>query len=199
MNTNDMTTEQRLGALECKLAEMKRSYRTFTVVALAAGACVIGATVFGVHSLKARPTVIAELCANKFILVDPAGRGRAMLTVNTDKGPSLSLHDATGTVCAMLALDENKRPGLSLNDATGKVRAVLSVLAETEGGPTLALFDATGKPRARLNVLTDGLASLILHDANAETGALVSVMTNKSNLMLYDRTRTSTWSAGSTP
>ena len=88
----------------------------------------------------AKEKVSKEIVAEKFRVVDPYWRTRAILDVNQD-GPGLALYDENGKLRALLAVHQDG-PGLALYDENEKPRATLTALQK---GTFLALFDENGK------------------------------------------------------
>lgn len=126
---------------------------------------------------------VNEVRAKRFVLVDDAGRERAMLDVLAD-GPRLALFDAAGKPRAWLSVDKDG-PVLGLGDENGKGRVVLAV---DEDGPWLHLRDAAGKARVALSVLAD-LPVLHLLDAAGEIRVWLSVRKGGPGLHLFDENR----------
>ena len=100
------------------------------------------------------PVVPAVMKAQRFELVDAAGKLRALLWLPLSGAPGLDLLDGTGAMRASLSLSPDGSPKLDLSDATGKRRAVLGA-ANLEAAKTgeetkrsessLVLFDKDGK------------------------------------------------------
>jgi hypothetical protein len=141
-----MTTEERLTALEQKLAATRRRFR-WLLVGLALG---LGALVL-VWVAQGGGAAVNEVRARRLVLVDNEGRERAALEMIEDV-PMLSLRNAAGNIRAALDVTP-EGPTLSLCDAAGKFRAALSVDAD---GPMLSLADETATPRVVLGVDADG-------------------------------------------
>ena len=89
--------------------------------------------------------VAQEVRAKQFVLVDNAGKVRAMLNVDKD-GPGLGLFDENGKRRASLIVNKNG-PGLILWDENGKACVMLDA---DKAGPALALCYENGKVRAML-------------------------------------------------
>ena len=115
-----MTTDERIENLEKGLASARRFNRwLLAAVGLALGVCILAGT-FG-PTMAAAPgggAAVKEVRANRFVLEDENGKGRAVLGVDKD-GPGLGLFDAAGTPRAMLSVDKDGS-GLDLLDAAGK-------------------------------------------------------------------------------
>jgi hypothetical protein len=92
-----MTTEERLENLERELARAKRRNRWL----LAAGGLAFGAWLLAgtleprTAGAQAAGAAVNEVRAKAFVLVDDAGKPRAVLSVNA-VGPALDLFDAAG-------------------------------------------------------------------------------------------------------
>jgi len=177
-----VTTDERLEKLEWKLAHAKRRNRwVLGAVALALGVWLVAGT-FGPRTAGAQDggAPVNEVRAKRLLLVDDAGKIRAMLTM-TPAGPALVLYDAAGN--PRVALDVNADgSGLALSDAAGKIRAVLRVDADGSG---LALRDAAGKPRAGLTLTATGPA-LVLSDNGGKLRAGLGVLKDSPSLVLTD-------------
>ena len=80
--------------------------------------------------------------AQRFEVVDAAGKTRAVLGVLADGSPGLWMYDAAEKTRAVLAVKTDGLTVLALLDAAGKERAVLGV--HPDGSPALSLRDARG-------------------------------------------------------
>lgn len=152
-----MTVEERIERLE-------RNNRR-----LMAG--LVAAVLLGI-GVAATPTksgvdAVAELRAQKFILVDDNGKTRAALSVS------------------------QAGPGLGLLDANGVLRATLGV---NMGEPMLGLFDRNGEPCAGLTVSKEG-TGLSLADEHGKLRAVLGVTKAGPELELYDENDKSLWKA----
>lgn len=120
---------QRLDRLE---RENRRSKRAAAALAIGIAAVVLMG--------QARPaTKVVE--AEQFVLLDPAGKPRGMLSVSPDGSAGLALVDKDGKPRAELGVEADGRPGLVLKDPDGNQRAVLDTLA---GVPACASLIGTG-------------------------------------------------------
>ena len=133
--------------------------------------------------------VVNEVRARRLVLVDAAGRERAVLRMVED-APGLVLRDAAGKTRAVLDVDEDG-PGLALFDAAGKGCAGLGVHKD---GPVLRLFDVDGKTRAGLGVHKSG-SGLYLYDESGKTRAGLAVNADGPGLALFDAAGKTIWSA----
>ncbi len=95
----------------------------------------------------------AELRAQRLVLVDKAGKGRAEFMVMPENQPGLVLADDAGKPRLMLALSKYGEPTLSFADAGGTRRIVLSLDLY---GTMLRFSDDAGNPRAALIVPSAG-------------------------------------------
>jgi len=110
-----MTIEERLEALERGLSAAKRrnKYLLIGLVLLAVAWAFTSAT--GTVQAQAGDKIIR---AEKFELVDPQGRVRALLSVSDEIGPELGLFDENGKLRAGLIVSD-KGPALDLLDENG--------------------------------------------------------------------------------
>lgn len=93
-----------------------------------------------------------RVSAEEFLLVDRAGRVRAVLGISS-QGPVLGFRDESGKGRAAFGIGSGDGPGMVLADETGKPRAELVV---RNGQPTLALSDGAGTVRAELVLRPEG-------------------------------------------
>ncbi len=142
-----------------------------------------------------------EIRAQRFVMVDTAGRTRATLTVFEGE-PGLALWDEAGRPRARLSIFEGD-PWIGLFDEEGKPRATLHL---SEGEPILSFQDEAGEARAALHLVA-GAPGLRLFDAagqirvvlgptetkNARTGAVTRFPI--STLTLFDETGALAWQA----
>jgi len=159
-----MTTEERLGKLECELSAAKRRNRWLLAVAVlaVAGLGLAWALTRGTPAAYAQGAAAGKkvIRANKFILEDEKGEIRVMLDV-IEGSPTLNLSDEKGEIRVMLDVNKDGA-GLMLSDEKGKPRAILAM---TKEGPGLLLFDENGKARAALAV-GGNRPGLLLSDEN---------------------------------
>jgi len=166
-----MTTDERIENLEKGLASARRLNRwLLAAVGLALGVWILAGT-FGptMAGAPAGGGAVKEIRANRFVVEDENGKGRAMLEVN-EEGTGLGLADENGKLRAGLFMTKDGS-GLSLRDENRKTRVMLNV---TKDGPMLALADENGKSRARLDVVKEG-AGLRLIDEKGQGRVTVGV------------------------
>ena len=155
-----MTTDERIENLEKGLASARRLNRwLLAAVGLALGVWILAGT-FGPRTAGAEggAGVVDKVRAKNFVLVDDAGKPRAMLCMDKD-GAMLGLSDKNGNPRAMLSMGK-EGPMLGLVDENGKDRATL---AAAKGGSMLSLSDENGKTRAMLGAFKEG-TGLVLYD-----------------------------------
>jgi hypothetical protein len=102
---------------------------------------------------------LAEVRAQRLVLVDKADKERAALRMVSDDQPGMVLADDAGKPRLMLALSKYGEPTLSFADAGGTRRLVLSLDLY---GTMLRLTDDAGNPRAALVVPSEGEPELEL-------------------------------------
>jgi len=141
-----------------KLERQNRRVKRMGLLALTAVGAVL---VVGQAAPKTR-TIEAE----KFVLVDSAGKIRAELSMMLDR-PSLVMLDEEGKARADLSVEPDG-PRLALSNEAGKLQTELTaykglnglltynhagtastLLGQGEAGPALEIFDADGKPHFR--------------------------------------------------
>jgi len=123
---------------------------------IAAVCLVVTAAAIAYAAGQATAPVQEVVRAQKFELVDEAGKMRAALAM-LPSGAGLGLYDNDGKLRADLLLLSDGGPRLRLLDKEEKPRAGLMLLAD--GSPALVLYDKDGKARAGLLVSADGSAS----------------------------------------
>ena len=106
-------------------------------------------------------SAISEIRAKRLVLVDDAGKLRAVLGSATRGAVSLGLLDNDDKIRAVLIVDANGIPRLDLFGADETRRMVLSVFPNRSG---LAIFGEGGRGGAVLDVAADGTASVGLTD-----------------------------------
>jgi hypothetical protein len=146
------------------------------------------ATVFGVLALilmgQALPKKVPEVIeAQKFVLRDSKGNGRAALTFTPDNSPLLVLNQTDGTLGATLTVGPQGRPMLSLYDKRGNPRALLSL--DTDGSAGLSFAGADGKARAGLAVTSEKSAGLILYGNGEKPLAVVGLTRDGSPAIIF--------------
>ena len=120
-----------------RLGKLERQNRLFRIGGLVA-LLVVGSLLL----IAARPQNTQQ--AEKFVLVDSSGRTTAVLGVDTDGHPGLSVKDpATGNERAWLGLWGTNEVSLGFFDKDQKERSRIGIL--TDGTMRLSIFDAAGK------------------------------------------------------
>ena len=100
-----MTTEERLGRLERELSWAKTGNRWLMVgtVLLVGGLCVAWVEAGAVMAAQTQQDTAEEIRANRFVLVDDAGRTRATLGMREGE-PDLRLMDEVGAERVILGV-----------------------------------------------------------------------------------------------
>lgn len=98
---------------------------------------------------------------HKLVLLDPAGKRRAMLFTGPDGSPILTMTDAEGEARLLMTVGQNGTPIIALQDKAEVVRAMVTVDA---GQASLSLHDPTGAQRGKLYVSNDASSALALWD-----------------------------------
>src|SRR5207244_2465582 len=93
---------------------------------------------------------VGEIRAKRFLLVDDAGKLRAVLGAATGGAVSLGLIDNDDKIRSVLIVDANGTPRLELFGADETRRVVLSVFPNRSG---LAIFGEAGRGGAVLDVV----------------------------------------------
>ena len=145
---------------------MKIRERWITVVLAIAGGF-FGAMLWG--QLSAPRSVIAaegqqgktvtadRIVAREILLVDPAGRQRAALSVTTDDLARLSFLTTSGKRRLAMGVLADGESALGLYDAQGRVRIGLNV--PLDDSASVHLVDKTGRNRANFVQLPNGSSS----------------------------------------
>jgi hypothetical protein len=114
---------------------------------------------------------VKEVRAERFVLVDQAGRDRAELTM-VDEQPMLRLLDEAGVARAQFGFGDVGaegvhffEPELSLLDADGQKRAVVNLVA---GHPQLMLLDEMGNILVNLAAMAPLDVSLSMYDSQSQ-------------------------------
>lgn len=145
---------------------------------------IFGLFLMGQASVPKVPDVIE---AQKFILRDSQGHGRATLGFTPDNSPALILNQTDGTLGATLKVGPQGRSMLSLYDRGGNPRALLSL--DTDGSAGITFGDADGKARAGLAVTSEKSAGLILYGNGEKPLALVGLTRDGSPAIIFTEER----------
>jgi hypothetical protein len=165
---------QRLSRVERQNHRLKKSGIIFLVG-------IAGMFLLGQASVRKVP---AEIEAQKFILRDSQGRGRATLGFTPeDNSPALVLNQTDGTLGASIKIGPQGRSMLSLYDRGGNPRALLSL--DTDGSAGLTLGDADGKARAGLAVTSEKSAGLIFYGNGENPLAVVGLARDGSPAIIF--------------
>lgn len=124
------------------------------------------------------PTIVDEVRAHRFVLVDKDGKIRAGLSAGPDGKAGLALADKDGKIRAGLGVTPDGSPGLALADKNGTRRAGLTVSGD--GTVSLDFTDKDGKSRAELAVLDYGSPVLFLRSNDGTPRAMFGFMTDHS-------------------
>ena len=143
----------------------------------AIGALVAIAVMGAAETEQTSTTVRAE----RFEVVDQAGKVVATLDATGEEGPGLTLLDAAGKTRIWLNVTKDG-PGLTLYDSAGKERAELVV---SKDGPALTVYDAARRPRIWMNARKEG-PGLTLYDAAGKGRVWLNVKKDGPGLTLYD-------------
>lgn len=160
--------------------------------------------------------VVSEVRAKRFLLVDDAGKLRAVLGAATGGAVSLGLLDNDDKIWSVLIVDADGTPRLEMLAADETRRLVLSVFPNrsdlalfgkaarggaildvaTDGAVTLGLTDRKERTRAGLLLLPDGTALLKLTDTTQRVRAALGVGKDGSpGLGMWDRDGRRIWQA----
>jgi hypothetical protein len=167
------TMLKRLDRVEHQNSNLKRTW-TATVLG------VLALVLMGQSVLNKVPEVLE---AQKFVLRDSQGRGRAMLGFTPENSPVLILNQTDGTLGATLKVGPQGQPMLSLYDKGGNPRALLSV--DTDGSAGLTFGNADGKARAGLAVTSEKSAGLILYGNGEKALAVVGLTRDGSPAIIF--------------
>jgi len=107
------------------------------------------------------PRVPKLLEAEQFILRDPNGRMRAVMSTQNNR-VAFAMFDSAGNQRLVLDLEANGSPWVRLADPSGTVRA--SITHQKTDGVIIALSDANGKSRTMLGTRGGGEPYLSLMD-----------------------------------
>ncbi len=177
MEEKAMTIEERVNQLERALNQAKRTNHFMLIALVVLVLVAVGLTQF--WRIRGEPE--NELHAERFVLRDQGGRGRAIL--GTHEGQvGLLLFDASRTPRSALTVGA-EGASLNLRDERGAVRVNLGAWKDA---PSLALHDENGTTRARLHAHKVG-PSLDLQDENGTLRAVVAVGPHGPRLRLIDQ------------
>lgn len=127
-----MLTKERIGMLVI----------AFVAVVVVEGAkYMVGSTILGAG------VVPSEVSAHKFVLLNDAGKTRAVMDVMSGEVAQLRLMDNGGTVRVGLGVASEGVPGLGIYDKNGKVQLEISYGANTR---RLRMFNEDGTVRLAL-------------------------------------------------
>lgn len=115
--------------------------------------------------------------AEQFVLLDRAGKPRAVLTQGSDGNIGLRFTDPAGRVRIALAMEADGRPGMELSDASGARRVWLFV--GDDGSPHITLLDAAERKQAFLGLGPDGTVGLILASPPSKANAVLAIVAGK--------------------
>jgi len=136
-----MTIEERLEVVERELAaSRRRTKRLWISLGLAGVVCALAWSLTATTSTAKTQGAEKVIRANKFIVEDENGKGRAVLSAYK-YGPMLMLIDENGQPRAELSVP-TFGSSLSLYEENGKTRAVLGI---DKDGSGLWLYDENGK------------------------------------------------------
>jgi len=184
-------TDDGLDRLIERLDRLERADRRRTLTS----AAIVGLLVAGIGLAAAAPrssqpapeapplgSAVSEIRAKRLVLVDDAGKLRAVLGSATRGAVSLGLLDNDDKIRAVLIVDANGIPRLDLFGADETRRMVLSVFPNRSG---LAIFGEGGRGGAVLDVAADGTASLGLTDKQERARAGLQLRTDGTVLLNF--------------
>ena len=111
----------------------------------------------------AQAAVLEEVFAKKFVLVDDAGKPRALLGLVANGRSGLALYDGAGKPGIDLIVLPDGGSALTLHDAASNAAVGLTIVPD--GGPGLEMYDAAGHAVIGLGVFPDGRPVLEMCDA----------------------------------
>lgn len=170
-------TDEALACLTERLDRLEQAHRRWkrasgtTVMLLLAGIGLGAAAPRPPQLIPEAPLTgssVSEVRAKRFVLVDDAGKLRAVLGAATRGAVSLGLLDNDDKIRSVLIVDSNGTPRLELFAADETRRVVLSVFPNRSG---LGIFGEAGRGGAVLDVVADGAASLGLTDSKERSRA----------------------------
>jgi hypothetical protein len=167
----------------------------------------VAAVAYAARQVKAAKVLQAQ----RFELVDSAGRVRAELGLSPEGNPALTLWSNKAGASkvhtrASLWLAKDGSPRLSLWDGDGQERA--GIWLESDGYPALRMWDSAGKLRvAAGEFMKDGSPSIILKDSAGQDRAILGVAPletvqtgekrtrAESSVVLFDKEGQTIWQA----
>ena len=184
-------TDESVGPLSERLKKLERAYRRWKIVG--AMTVVLALTVIaGAAAPRSSPSspvptpiprTAGELHAKRFVLVDDAGKVRAVLGAATGADVSLGLFDNEGKLRSVLMVDADGIPRLELLGTDEMRRVVLSVLKGRSG---LALFGEAARGGAVFDVAADGAVTLGLIGDKERTRAGLLLRADGSALLDFN-------------
>jgi hypothetical protein len=148
-----------------------------TAVCLAVAAVAVA---YAMGSARAPATKVMR--AERFELVDSAGKATAVLTADPD---GLAIRDPQGKVRAIFGMAPDRAPALGLLDGSGWAR--ISMDMTSDGSAELSVGTKSGKAVAHLGVLSDGTPSLSLDGPDGRGVVAIRVADDGSGrLAVYD-------------
>jgi hypothetical protein len=195
-----------------RLTRLERENRGFRLLGslMLAGLAALGL----IAQAPARTAKTVE--AERFILVDQAGKTRAGFAVARDGNIGLRLTDTAGTTRLAFEVQANGEPWVTLSDSQGHRRVAMVVnpdgspgfslldvaekarlgMSASDKGAAILFGDGTGKVRASVGVAPSGSASVGLADADGEMRAILIVMPDATgHLRFYSKDGKVAWKA----
>lgn len=150
-----------------------------------------------------QPTVLSEVRAKSFVLVDARGRDRGALRM-VDGEPELDLFDEKQTLEAVLFASSTLGPGLTLHGPKGIEYAELSVdtllsgpglsMGSTNGKSVISLRMASGEPQ--LNLTDEGQYETAIGVTDLITPTTGEKhTTSAASIVLFGKDKKVLWSA----
>ena len=126
------------------------------------------------------------ITAQRFQLVDSAGKERGEFSLDKYGTPSLDMLDSDGKIRGSFGMafgdNPNSFPCLSLHDSTGKAGWQCSVIGDS---PSLFMMDSTGQVRGEFSTGDHG-PHLTLYDSAGTAREMVMLNHDNPGLMLCD-------------
>jgi hypothetical protein len=155
------TTDRKMNTpqdLELRLAAVERQNSQLRRFVAVASLCAIALPLLAAFT-PGRAPALEEVRAERFVLVDGAGKERAALEIDKETTPRLVLTDPEGAPRLLLAVDP-ATAYLILKDDQGKNRLGLAV----DAYPHLMMHDETQLPRIHASVGIKGASSVLFSD-----------------------------------